>query len=120
MVVKKMESVLKLAKRVKVLGVNRQYECLISDSDESSSATTPTGFVAVYVGDERRRFVVPMAFLSHPLFKMLLDKAQKEYGFEQRKGLVVPCTVSTFQEIVNAMECCHGQFDLEKLVQELI
>ncbi|PWA38800.1 hypothetical protein CTI12_AA578080 [Artemisia annua] len=70
--------------------------------------------------EERRRFVVPMGYLSHPLFKMLLDKASDEFGFEQKNGLVVPCSVAAFQEVVSAVECCNGKFDLSHLVQELI
>ncbi|XP_058087792.1 auxin-responsive protein SAUR21-like [Magnolia sinica] len=124
MLVKKMKSVKKLAKKV-VFGRRQQpqYKCLRRGDevdDLESSPETPTGFFAVYIGEERQRFVVPMAFLSHPLFKMLLEKAYKEYGFEQRNGLVVPCTVPTFLEVVSAMECCHGQFDLEPLVSELV
>ncbi|KAF5205501.1 Auxin-responsive protein saur50 [Thalictrum thalictroides] len=119
---KRMDSVKKLAKKVKVIGGSGRkvsnYECLLCDNDESS--TTPTGFFAVYVGDERQRFVVPTSFLSHPLFKMLLEKAQDEFGYEQRNGLVVPCSVAAFQEVVSAVECCHGQFDLGNLVEEII
>ncbi|XP_010245477.1 PREDICTED: auxin-induced protein 15A-like [Nelumbo nucifera] len=121
---KKMESVKKLAKKVKVIGgsgrESSHYECLLSDSEDSISATTPNGFLAIYVGEERQRFVVPTGFLSHPLFKMLLEKAYNEFGFEQRNGLVVPCTVSTFQEVMNVAECCHGQFNLGNLVEEFI
>ncbi|KAE8098573.1 hypothetical protein FH972_016626 [Carpinus fangiana] len=104
----------KLAKKVKVKGgVNHHqndqepsshHECLLKEFGEedhdhaSLSSTTPVGFFALYVGEERQRFVVPTSFLSHPLIKMLLDKSYNEFGFEQNSGLVVPCSVSTFQE----------------------
>ncbi|KAK9156779.1 hypothetical protein Scep_003353 [Stephania cephalantha] len=121
---KKMESVKKLAKKVKVIGSNKgisqplDYECLLCDCDESPNSSTPTGFFAIYVGEERQRFVVPTSYLSHPVFRMLLEKAYDEFGFQQKNGLVVPCSVSTFQEAVSAVECCHGQFDLGWLVKE--
>ncbi|KAK9170383.1 hypothetical protein Syun_002523 [Stephania yunnanensis] len=139
---KKMESVKKLAKKVKVIGSNKgisqplDYECLLCDCDESPSSSssssssstssssacnnssTPTGFFAIYVGEERQRFVVPTSYLSHPVFRMLLEKAYDEFGFQQKNGLVLPCSVSTFQEAVSAVECCHGQFDLGWLVKE--
>ncbi|KAL7174415.1 hypothetical protein ACSBR2_033636 [Camellia fascicularis] len=70
----------------------------------TASPRTPTGHFAVYVGEERRRFVVPTGFLSHPLFKMLLEKAYDEFGFEQRDGLVVPCSMAAFQEVVSAVQ----------------
>ncbi|XP_028108995.1 auxin-responsive protein SAUR21-like [Camellia sinensis] len=71
---------------------------------DTASPGTPTGHFAVYVGEERQRFVVPTGFLSHPLFKMLLDKAYDEFGFQQRDGLVVPCSVAAFQEVVSAVQ----------------
>ncbi|KAF7149266.1 hypothetical protein RHSIM_Rhsim03G0074000 [Rhododendron simsii] len=127
---KKMGSVKKLAKKVKVMGGSRDHEttyheCLLRDDHQweegsRTSATTPTGFLAVYVGEERRRFVVPTGYLTHPLFKMLLEKAYDEFGFEQRNGLVVPCSVNAFQEVVSAVECCHGRFDFGELVEEFI
>ncbi|EEF32049.1 auxin-responsive protein SAUR15 [Ricinus communis] len=126
---KKMVSFKKLAKKVKVIGKGNgceasQQECLLGGyEDESclSTSTTPTGFFALYVGEERERFVVPTSFLNHPLFKMLLEKSFDELnGFEQKNRLVVPCSVSTFQEVVNAIGCCNGRFDFGDLVEEFI
>ncbi|PRQ43993.1 putative small auxin-up RNA [Rosa chinensis] len=123
---KKMVSFKNLAKKVKAVGATGRepshYECLLRDSEQGGSPPTkpPTGFLAVYVGEERQRFVVPTSFLSHPLFKMLLEKAYNEFGFQQRNGLVVPCSVSAFEEVVSAMECSHGQFDFGELVEEFI
>ncbi|KAF5473555.1 hypothetical protein F2P56_010157 [Juglans regia] len=122
---KKMLSFKKLAKKVKVLVRVAQeltlHEYLLKEFEEASlSPKTPTGFFAVYVGEERQRFVVPTSFLSHPLFKILLEKSYNEFGFEQSTGLVVPCSVSTFQEVLNAVECSNGKFDFGKLVEEFI
>ncbi|XVE61462.1 hypothetical protein DITRI_Ditri06bG0042300 [Diplodiscus trichospermus] len=121
-----MGSLKKLAKKVKVMGggdreQQSQYECLLGEFEQMSpAASTPSGFFAIYVGEEEERFVVRTSFLSHPLFKMLLEKSYNEYGFEQRNKLVVPCSVSTFKGVVNAVECCNGQFDLAKLVEDFL
>ncbi|GAB4833369.1 hypothetical protein Ancab_031612 [Ancistrocladus abbreviatus] len=85
---------------------------------EVSQKKIPLGFFAVYAGAERERFLVPTSFLSHPLFKMLLQKAHDEYGFDQKNGLVVPCSVDAFQEVVSAVQGCNGRFDITKLFQE--
>ncbi|XP_022133168.1 auxin-responsive protein SAUR15 [Momordica charantia] len=132
---KKMVSFKKLAKKVKVrAGTDggeaeaSHHESLLRDrlelsedqESQSPSSSTPTGSFAIYVGDERQRFVVPTSFLSHPLFRMVLDKAYREFGFEQRNALVVPCSVSAFQEIVSAVECCNGRFDFGEIVEEFL
>uniref|UniRef100_A0A803R9H9 Uncharacterized protein n=1 Tax=Cannabis sativa TaxID=3483 RepID=A0A803R9H9_CANSA len=139
---KKIVSFKKLAKKVKIMGrgggekegssssssssspfslSSEYHECLLREfEEEEEEDEIPTGFLAVYVGEERQRFVVPTTFLSHPLFKMLLEKAYEEFGFQQRNGLVVPCSVSSFRDVVNAVQCSNGMFDFGKLVEELL
>ncbi|XP_021766493.1 auxin-responsive protein SAUR50-like [Chenopodium quinoa] len=90
------------------------------EEDSFSPTKIPTGFFAVYVGEGRERFLVPTSFLSHPLFKILLEKTYDEFGFEQKNGLIVPCSVSTFREVVNAVESNHGRFDMRKLFEEVV
>ncbi|KAL0316092.1 UNVERIFIED_CONTAM: hypothetical protein Sradi_5487400 [Sesamum radiatum] len=93
---KKLGSMKKLAKKVKVIGnADRDpspYECLLRDNDGGASSpttTTPTGTFVVYVGDDRQRFVVPTGYLSHPLFKILLEKAIM--SLDLTKGMVWWC-----------------------------
>lgn len=115
---KKIGSFKKLAKKVKVIGGrSEKNEYLLSEEEET---TTPTGFCAVYVGEERERFVVPTGFLSHPLFKMLLEKSYNEFGFEHESGVVIPCSVSAFQRVFNAVGRSNSRFDFGQLVEELV
>lgn len=124
---KKMGSIKKLAKKVKGVGGGgndpepAHHECLLKGyEDESASNVTPTGFFALYVGEERHRYVVPTTYLTHPLFKILLEKVYEEFGFDQRNGLFVPCRVSTFQEVLSAIECNNGKFDLAKIFEDFM
>ncbi|MCD7449690.1 hypothetical protein HAX54_001119 [Datura stramonium] len=89
-------------------------------SPTSAKSSKKMGTFAVYVGEGRERFAVPTSYLSHPLFKILLEKTYNEFGFEQTNGLVVPCSVAAFQVVVNAVECCNGKFDFGDLVEELL
>jgi SAUR family protein len=71
------------------------------DLDERNvSPTTPRGHLAVYVGQERQRFVIKTEYLHHPLFKKLLEEAEKEYGFENEGPLALPCQVAFFHSIM--------------------
>ncbi|CAI8602436.1 unnamed protein product [Vicia faba] len=125
---KKMVSLKKLAKKVKPSSSGGEtnndpphHECLLKGYEEEfCTSTTPTGYFAIYVGDEHQRFVVPTSYLSHPLFKMLLEKSYNEFGFQQRNGLVVPCSVDAFQEVVNAIECNNGKFHLGKIFHDFV
>jgi SAUR family protein len=127
---KKIVSIKKLAKKVKVVGRvdsdPAHLKLLKEYKEEEKIPTTKkvgskkSGVFALYVGEERQRYVVPTRYLSHPLFKMLLEKAYNEFGFEQRNGLVVPCSVSAFHEVVNAIECNNCKFDMGNIFDELI
>ncbi|CAF2338986.1 unnamed protein product [Brassica rapa] len=80
------------------------------DSDEENCqspeppADVPKGYLAVYVGPELRRFIIPTTYLSHSLFKVLLEKAEEEFGFDQSGALTIPCEVETFKFLIKCME----------------
>ncbi|KAL4571598.1 hypothetical protein LXL04_018361 [Taraxacum kok-saghyz] len=128
---KKIGSVKNLAKMAKVWGgtESSQSEWLLGDDEkqtyDTSDCSSPsdknqTGVFTLYIGEERRRFVVPLGYLSHPLFKIMLEKSSEEFGFGQKNGLVVPCSVNAFQEVVSVVESCNGKCDLSHLVKEFI
>ncbi|KNA06306.1 hypothetical protein SOVF_182330 [Spinacia oleracea] len=76
--------------------------------DSRSTAAPPSSedvkeghFTAVAVdGDEARRFVVPLRYLTHPMFLALLEKAAEEYGFDHGGALTIPCRPSEIESIL--------------------
>nr|CAB3460376.1 unnamed protein product [Digitaria exilis] len=72
-------------------------------------AAPVAGCFPVYVGPERARFVVRAEFASHPLFRRLLDDAEREYGHAARGPLALPCDVDAFLDVLWLME--HGDGD---------
>lgn len=81
------------------------------DSDEESlhnptapPPDVPKGYLAVYVGEELRRFVIPTGYLRHSLFQVLLEKAEEEFGFNNRGGLTIPCEIETFKFLLKCIE----------------
>lgn len=61
----------------------------------------PKGCLAVYVGEVlRRRFVVPISYLSEPAFQELLSQAEEEFGFDHPEGgLTIPCREDIFADL---------------------
>ncbi|XXG57958.1 hypothetical protein AAC387_Pa04g0396 [Persea americana] len=74
-----------------------------SISSVSSDATIPKGFLAVSVGEELKRFVIPTEYLGHKAFRMLLREAEEEFGFQQEGVLRIPCEVSVFEKILKVI-----------------
>ncbi|KAK7358764.1 hypothetical protein VNO77_00703 [Canavalia gladiata] len=61
------------------------------------------GWLAIQVEDESQdgegtsqRFLIPISYLYHPLFKDLLDKAYEVYGYHPEGPLKLPCSVDDF------------------------
>ncbi|XP_068640430.1 protein SMALL AUXIN UP-REGULATED RNA 12-like [Aristolochia californica] len=64
----------------------------------------PKGHFPVYVGEQRRRYIVPLSFLEEPKFQMLLQRAEEEYGFEHKMGLTIPCEETVFRSLTHLLD----------------
>ncbi|KAK8530782.1 hypothetical protein V6N13_030724 [Hibiscus sabdariffa] len=71
-----------------------------SDKNNWSSQVAPEGCFSVYVGPQRKRFVVKTEMANHPLFKLLLEDAELEYGFCSEGPLLLPCEVDLFYKVL--------------------
>lgn len=60
----------------------------------------PEGFFSVYVGPQMQRFVIKTEYCNHPLFKMLLEEAESEYGYSCQGPLALPCDVDVFYKVL--------------------
>ncbi|KAF5727631.1 SAUR family protein [Tripterygium wilfordii] len=61
----------------------------------------PKGHFVVYVGDELKRFRVPLSYLKNPAFKQLLERSAEEFGFSNHTCIVLPCDEATFHILVS-------------------
>ncbi|AES89344.1 SAUR-like auxin-responsive family protein [Medicago truncatula] len=50
------------------------------------SSEVPKGYLAVYVGDKQKRFVIPISHLNQPSFLELLSQAEEEFGYDHPMG----------------------------------
>lgn len=64
----------------------------------------PDGCFAVYVGPEKQRFAIKTEYANHPLFEMLLEDAEMEYGYNSEGPILLPCEVDLFYKILGEME----------------
>ncbi|XVF35865.1 hypothetical protein REPUB_Repub19eG0008200 [Reevesia pubescens] len=60
------------------------------------------GHFAVYTR-EGKRFVVPLYYLNHPIFRVLLEMAEEEFGIENHGPLQVPCEEELMDYILSLL-----------------
>ncbi|CAH8313696.1 unnamed protein product [Eruca vesicaria subsp. sativa] len=86
----------------KIIGVS-----VAATSKKTVSA--PKGFLAVYVGEDqiqKKRYLVPISYLSQPSFQELLNKSEEEFGFDHPMGgLTIPCPEDIFIRVTSRFQC---------------
>ncbi|WVY98813.1 hypothetical protein V8G54_030964 [Vigna mungo] len=64
----------------------------------------PKGYLAVYVGVNMRRFVIPISYLNQPSFQHLLSQAEEEFGYDHPTGgLTIPCNEDEFLNLTSRL-----------------
>ncbi|OVA16032.1 Auxin-induced protein [Macleaya cordata] len=70
------------------------------------------GHFVVYA-KEGKRFVVPLYYLNHPIFRVLLEMAEEEFGSTIHGPLQVPCEEELMDYIITLLRK-NWQLDIEK------
>ena len=64
----------------------------------STSAVAEKGHFVVYSSD-RRRFVIPLAYLDNKIFRELLQMSEEAFGIQSEGPIILPCD-SVFMDYV--------------------
>ncbi|CAN6701444.1 unnamed protein product [Malus baccata var. baccata] len=97
-----------------------------SDVSKTQNVIVPKGFLAMCVGKELKRFVVPTEYLGHQAFRILLQEAEEEFGFQREGVLKIPCEVSAFEKILKIVEekkevfSLHNEFGFINAEKDMI
>ncbi|KAG2335211.1 hypothetical protein Bca4012_016655 [Brassica carinata] len=75
-------------------------------TSRKANSAAPKGFLAVYVGEsQKKRYVVPISYLSQPSFQDLLSKSEEEFGFDHPMGgLTIPCPEDIFINVTSRLQ----------------
>ncbi|KAH6755455.1 SAUR-like auxin-responsive protein family [Perilla frutescens var. hirtella] len=91
-----------------------------SDGIGKNGSDQKKGCFPIYVGPpgpEKERFVIKTDQVNHPLFKILLEEAESEYGYAGNNGpLMLSCQVDHFLDVLIEIDCeeeekgCNSSF----------
>ena len=54
----------------------------------------------MYVGNDRRRFVIATLYMTNGFFQVLLAKSVEEFGFKCNGGLHIACCPEVFEHLI--------------------
>ncbi|OIT07060.1 PREDICTED: auxin-responsive protein SAUR50-like [Nicotiana attenuata] len=86
----------KILKKCSSLGKKYSYD----DEDYCLPIDVPKGHFAVYVGENRTPYVVPISFLTNPEFQWLLCCGEEEFGFDHDMDITIPCEEMIFRSLI--------------------
>nr|KYP68305.1 Auxin-induced protein X10A [Cajanus cajan] len=73
----------------------------------SKVGDVPKGYLAVYVGEKMKQFVIPISYLNQPSFQDLLSQAEEEFGYvHPMGGLTIPCREDLFLDTTSLLNRC--------------
>ncbi|KAL2329037.1 hypothetical protein Fmac_022464 [Flemingia macrophylla] len=65
----------------RIPGITRQTSFYAAKAT-GKGLEVPKGYLTIYVGDKRRRFLIPVSYLNQPSFQELLYQAAEEFGHD--------------------------------------
>ncbi|KAL1324430.1 hypothetical protein AAHE18_13G089100 [Arachis hypogaea] len=76
----------------RLAGIRRKLS-FNSNQASSKALEVPKGYLAVYVGENMKRFVIPVSYLNQTSFQELLSQAEEEFRYDHPMGgLTIPCS----------------------------
>nr|KYP38348.1 Auxin-induced protein X10A [Cajanus cajan] len=79
-----------------------QKVSFVASQATSKAVELPKRYLAVYVGERMKRFVIPISHLIHPSFQDLLSQSEEEFGYDHPMGaLTIPCNEEFFQNMIS-------------------
>ncbi|KAH9294344.1 hypothetical protein KI387_040452, partial [Taxus chinensis] len=127
-ILKKCQSFGRMRRSYSSLSSTCRDDVSVWDSHESSPASTqlvqadisdeaPKGFIVLYVGKSRRRYLMSAQYLNHPLLRVLARRCEGD----NEEGFTVACEVVMFEHLVwmldNAEPDAIHTDSLEELAQ---
>ena len=105
----KINQIVRLKQVMKKLRLATSPDTTDTDS-ETDTPRTRSGFLAVYVGSKRERFLIPIRYLNLPVFVTLMKRAEEEYGFKFSGGIMLLCEVGFFRKVLEFLEKDERKF----------
>ena len=81
------------------------------DCTKSSNKTrkVPKGYIGLYVGEEKKRYEIPVKYLSLPAFQELIVQSQADELEPKKQGpIMLACRTEEFDQLLKLAKVSYG------------
>ena len=96
---------------IKKIGLNHSKNSYngIDSTKSSKTRKVPNGYIGLYVGEEKKRYEIPVKYLSLPAFQELIVQSQADELEPKIQGpIMLACRTEEFDQLLKLAKVSNG------------
>ena len=101
----------KISMFIKKIGLNHSKNSYngIDSTKSSKTRKVPKGYIGLYVGEEKKRYEIPVKYLSLPAFQELIVQSQADELEPKIQGpIMLACRTEEFDQLLKLAKVSNG------------
>ena len=101
----------KISTFIKKIGLNHSKNSYngIDSTKSSKTRKVPKGYIGLYVGEEKKRYEIPVKYLSLPAFQELIVQSQADELEPKIQGpIMLACRTDEFDQLLKLAKVSNG------------
>ena len=101
----------KISTLIKKIGLNHSKNSYngIDSTKSSKTRKVPKGYIGLYVGEEKKRYEIPVKYLSLPAFQELIVQSQADELEPKIQGpIMLACRTDEFDQLLKLAKVSNG------------
>ena len=101
----------KISMFIKKIGLNHSKKSYnrIDSTKSSKTRKVPKGYIGLYVGEEKKKYEIPVKYLSLPAFQELIVQSQADELEPKIQGpIMLACRTEEFDQLLKLAEVSNG------------
>ena len=101
----------KISMFIKKIGLNHSKNSYngIDSTKSSKTRKVPNGYIGLYVGEEKKRYEIPVKYLSLPAFQELIVQSQADELEPKIQGpIMLACRTDEFDQLLKLAKVSNG------------
>ena len=100
-------------KKIRLNHYKNLYNRIDCTKSTNKTRKVPKGYIGLYVGEERKRYEVPVKYLSLPAFQELIVQSQADELEPKIQGpIMLACRTEEFDQLLKLAKVSYGMLKI--------